>query len=789
MFKTFWIVFLRQVQKFASTYVLNLLGLSFGFACCLACFIHIRYQLSFDRFHTNVNSVFRLTTGNPALDDYWVKVSPPIPPKLKSEIPEIESYARLTSVSYNERVIVQTNEHVFSESYFMMADPELLVILSYPLLMGDKSNVLKDISDVIISETTARKLFGDSNPVGQTIHLVDNNLDFVVSGVFRDLPDNTHLRIDYLISFSNLERIYGPGSRDSWGQYNYFAYVKLLDNTDRTTAQNKIQKITVELKNRQVEFKDLFLQPITDIHFEHNRGNLLPSYDIRYTYIFSTLSFTVLIICLMNYFNLSGLLALKRIKEVGVRKSLGAISRQVNLQFVLEGFVLSFIAMLAGMGIVFLLQPVLQSAMGGSFEFELTDRILILFILVLLALLTIVSFVYLATIVNRITTVSILRGLVANTSKSPRFQQAIILFQITLSIVLLSCSAVIVNQMNFLHNKDLGFDKEGVMNISLSGKLTAEMISTMKLELNTLATVTGVAASDFVPGKANWHQTTWWEGQTAEESMFVMNVGKDFVSAMGIDIIEGSLEEIETSTEKQYIINESAQRQIGWTSAKGKFISPFGERNKLPVTAVVKDFNFQSLHNEIAPLVIVVYPDRNFSQLAVRMAPGNLRKSIEDVHSVFKRIAPSLPFSYMFMDETIYKLYESESRMQGVIVTLTIISVLFAVLGLFTMISFAIQSRTKEVAIRKVLGVSAQGLISLFTTTYFKLIGIAAIIGAPFCWMLMDSWLTNFNEHISLSPLIFLIVLSGMLILVLVIGVIKYVSILKINPAILLKRD
>lgn len=287
MWKNYAHTLLRQLRKFKTTYSINLAGLAFGLACCLVCIVHIRYEFSFDQFHPDGDRIFRMVNGDPSTTDSWVKTAPPIPIKLKAEIPEVEEFVRLHSVTYSEKVVVEYGEKTFLEPYFLMADPNFFQVFHFPLAFGQASTVLADINSIAISRTIASKLFGQDDPVGKVIRLKDNQLDFTVTGVFNDLPANTHLRCDYLVSFENLDRIFGKGSSESWNQYNYFAYIKLHPAANRNAVVSKIQAITVDLPGKnQVSFKKFELQPITDIHFQHNRGNQMPSYDVRYIFIF-----------------------------------------------------------------------------------------------------------------------------------------------------------------------------------------------------------------------------------------------------------------------------------------------------------------------------------------------------------------------------------------------------------------------------------------------------------------------------------------------------------------------
>lgn len=788
MGKNYFLTLLRQLSKYRSTYTINILGLAFGLACCLVCFVHIRYEYSFDQFHSEGKQLYRMVNGDPATVDHWVKTAAPIPPKLKAEVPEVESFTRLHSVTHDEKVLVEYDGELLLEPNFLMADPNFFDVFNFPLITGSASS-LAEQNSVFLSETAAARILGD-NPIGKVIRLKDLQLEFLVKGIFKDLPSNTHLRCDFLISFENLDRVFGKGSSESWNQYNYFAYIKLQQGADVVTVNNKIQALTQELPGTsQVSFKKFQLQPVTDIHFQHNRGNMLPAYDIRYLYIFGTMALSVLVICLMNYFNISAMLSIKRMKEVGIRKSIGATTAQLNRQFLLESLGLSTISLLLCVLLVELLKPLLSSLLASPVRIPYTDPYFVLFTVVLFGLLVVVCCAYLVFHVNRIQSVSMVKAATGKTAQSGLVQHTLIFFQFGISTMLLISSYVIVTQMRFLQSKNLGFDKEQVIRVNVPKGIDAATRSSLKNEVAKSGNVEQAAFSDFVPGKSNWNNSTWWEGQTEPESMSIITAGMDFIPTMKIDLVEGNLEELRSSTEIQYLVNEAALEQIGWATGKGRFISPFGEQRKKAILGVVKDFNFRSLHNKIAPLVLVVYPDRTFSQLYVRLTPGGVKKGIEETETAFKSLIPGLPFEFSFLDESIDKLYEAETRMEDIVVVLTMVSVIFALLGIYTLISFAIENRMKEVAIRKVLGISANQLIGLFTTSYFKLAVMSGLLVIPVCWKLAAEWLTHFDYRIEPSISGFFGILLIMVVLVAGIGLVKYLSIDRINPAATLRSE
>lgn len=792
MLRNYFQTALRQLIRYRSSNVINILGLAFGMACCIMCFVHIRFEYSFDGFHENGSRIFRIVTGDPATTQSWVKMAAPVPPKVKSLLPEVEEFVRVNSVSWSEKVAIESNGQQFLEPFFLMADPSFFNVFNYPLVKGNAADVLTGLNNIVIAESVAKKLFGTEDPIGRIITLKDNKIDFAVAGVMKDFPANSHLRIDYLISFENIDNVLGEGRRDAWREFNYFSYLMLSPLADPIVVQQKMQAISVDIPGQEaLSLQDLRLQPLEDIHFQHNRGNQLPSYDKRYIYIFITLAIAVLVIAAMNYFNLATMLSMRRVKEIGVRKSAGASASQLTRQLMLENIAIVTLSMLLAVVLVKVLTPVVNAALTSPLDVNYLDPLLLTCLVGLVLLLGVGSGSYLAIYVSNFRAAAILKGMVTKSTRGGGVQQSLIGIQFALSLILICSSVVITRQMHFITTKDLGFEQDQVITLSLSRDLSPALATALKTELSQSNHVAAVACSDFTPGRANWHQTAWWEGQAENEDayMYVMTADQQFLPALRMEITEGDVRGLESESERQYVINESARDYIGWDNAVGRMISPFGESAKGPVAAVVKDFHYTSLHTKVEPLIIAIYKERRFSKLHVRLKGGNLQEGIAAVKTIFENVAGNQPLEFAFMDESIGRLYQAEMQLGKVVLGLTAIAVLFALLGIYTLISFSIENRTKEIAIRKVLGISTGDLIALFSTHYFKLAMLAAVVAVPVCWLLLDEWLSRFTYHIALNAWWFLASVLTVFACIALIAYTKYFSMRKVNPAHSLKYE
>lgn len=791
MLFNYLIILARHIGKHPMSYFINFFGLTFGFLACLLSISHIDFEYSYDDIHSKKERIHRVVALDEDHKVGWVKTAAPILPVLKESLPEVEDYVRYNQVSWNESVIVESDGNFFSETRFMMADPSFFQVFDFPILEGMRENLLADPNQIVISESIATKLFGDEEALGQIVKLTDSDLDFQVSGVMANFPENSHIQADYLISFENVEKIFGEGRLQAWNEYNYYAYVLLREGASKDVVEDKVQKITVERQDAENKsFEGLGLQPLEDIHFEHNRGNQLLSYDKKYIYVFFTLAISVLLISLMNYFNLTSMLSLKRVKEVGLRKSFGATNSQLNRQLLFENIVISVFAMSMAALFIKVFRPGISSILDINLSSVFSNPLIVYSALGLSISVGLLAGGYLTFYVSKLKPGDIIKGVFSGGKGRNSFQYILISLQFCLSLILVIGSLHVSRQISLLHSQELGYNYDFVVNIEMNKAWETNKQQQVKNEIARLPLVEEVAFSDFQPGEANWNQTIWWEGQVEDVSMYVMTVGPEFFRAMDINLVEGNYEEIEAITgRREYIINEAARDFIGWDSGKEKLISPFGETAKSPVIAVVEDFNFKSLHSQVEPLVLAVFPERKFSKLVVRLNEADLQSSLASVENKYRELAGGYPFEFSFIDSSLNELYRNEIRLSNIVFLLTFFSVGFALLGIFSLVSFSLERRTKEIAIRKVLGISKPELLKSITSVYLKLVFVSGLIAIPITVYFLDNWLKNFSYRIDVSS--FWVIL-GMLTLfasILVIGVIKMLRVQKINPAQVLKNE
>lgn len=793
MLRNYSKIIVRSLVKSKFYALLNVIGLSIGIAACLIVYIHISYEMSFDTFHSKGNRIYRITLGDISEPGSWVGMSAPIPPVIKDNFPEVEEYFRFARATYQPKALVQHENDYFYEDKFRLVDPSLFSIFEFKLLKGNPQNIFSEPTNLVLTESIAHKYFGNDDPMGKVV-LLDGKHEFQVAGIMEDLPSNTHFDFQLVASFDNLERIFGQGSLDSWNQFNYYAYLLLKEGLDVSAFKSKLQNFTFERAEDTIEnFENLSLQPLNDIHFQYNRGNLKPTYDRSYLYFFSILAVTILFVASINFINLTTAQSFGKIKEVGLRKTLGAARSDIMVRFLLETILQSLLSLvIAGMFIYYFseyISQLLDSQVNpdlGRFDTWGIIFIIIMFVGIL-------SGSYLAFFVSRFSPSSVLKGEFRFAGKGSFIKNTLLTFQFSITLSMIICSIIISKQLHFIQSKNLGLNKEQILVIPIYSKEVREKVNTIKTSLGSVAGVINASASSFIPGQANWHQTVWWEGQLEgqERSFYIFIADKDFVSTLQLEMVNGNIDELESLPEGEYtyLLNESAFEEIGIKDLVGKQISPFGESMRRPLAGIVKDFNFKSLHHNIDPALIAIGDKLSHAQLLIRYNSANTSALINEARSIYQSILPGIPFEYSFLDEGFDLLYKSEIKAGRIIRAVSALSIILALLGLYSLASFHIEERTKEIAIRKILGINNVALIIMLGKNFLKLFIMTILISWPLAWYVMDIWLNNFTYKTALNPTIFIISTIIVFIIVFVTISVKSLQASRRNPVVALRYE
>lgn len=785
MLKNLFIASLRSLLKNKSTFLLNMLALTIGIAACILAFVHIDHELSYDSYHSKSSNIFRIVTGDVPNQQGWVKVATPIPPKLKDELPEVIEFTRLTKFSYNDKISVEYNQNVFNEQNFFLADPAIFSIFDFKPIKGSFPSDPPP-GAAFISDEMASKYFQWEDPIGKLLK-VDGRMEFEVMGVFKKIPNNSHFDLDFIVPFENLEEAKpGTSLTGNWGQFNYFSYVLLDDQANSELVEAKMKEIVAEFGNDQTFlFEDLAFQPLGDIHFQPNRGNLKPAYEPKYLVIYAAVAFAILLISLINFINLNVASSTRRIKEVGVRKVLGASRSQLINQFVSESILTALLASILALIISDIAVPFLNDIIGSSMLLSWSDPKLLTGIVVLIGTVALFSGTYIALYILSFNPVNAVKGVIKIGNKGKGFKDTLMIIQFSVSCILILTSVFIYQQLNHLRNHDIGLNQQGIVTLQLFDQKAQDQVDFLIPELNKIAGVQHVSGSRFTPGSANWHQTVIWEGQTEDISWNLITVDEHFLETFGIVLTEGNVNEIKSLAKSQkyvYIINQAALEETGWETGYGKVISPHGKNGYAPISGVVANFNYKSLHIPVEPCVLVLANYDKYSQVSIKFDTSDTDGLIADISDKFIQMLPNTPFEFTFAEDQFKNLYQVEKQTGQLVGVLTSVAIILALLGVYALLSFTIKERTKEIAIRKVLGIKLKGTIYLLSGNYLKLLLIGNAIGIPVTYFAMNGWLQNFSYQISMNPGTFIGVALATVSLILIVVGFKVVQIENINP-------
>ena len=765
MFKNYLKIALRNLRKYKTYSSINILGLATGMACCILILLYVRQELSYDRFHQNAEQIYRLNINfvTPNGEFRNALSSAPMAPYLQSSFPEIENAVRFCPTMSPE-VLVSVGEKKFYEDRFFYADAPVFEMFTFPLINGDVKSALSNPFSVVLSEEMARKYFGDKNPLGQSIKL-ENNREYTITGIARSLPATSHLQFDFLASFISLETIMGD-DLESWMFNPFYSYFLLPQSVAVAELETKIieaidSKIPESVKARGISLIPN-LQPLTEIHL-NPKGNDLPGgVKIGYIYLFIVVAIAILLIACVNFMNLSTARSATRAKEVGLRKVVGAERLQLIFQFLGESILMALLSFVLALMIVEMILPFFNGIIEKKLEFIYVNNILFLLSLVGITLLVgIVSGSYPALMLSAFQPVRILKGKIEAANKTPLFfRRGLVVFQFIVSIALIGGTIIIYQQIDFMKNKRLGFNKEQVLVVPIRDSKILDRYVSLKTGLLTEPAVKQVGMVQHVPGKGAWGTTVGRESASPDErvSMKYLFVDENFIDALEIELAAGRNYSREFSTDQTeaYIINETAVRELGWQQAEaalGEKIVWAGEPGT--IIGVVKDFHFQPMHVFMQPLVLKFHPG-GANNLLIRIEGDNIPETIAALQQKWIALIPNWPFVYSFLDQDLNNLYLAEDRLGNIIGNFTILAIFIACLGLFGLAAFSAERRTKEIGVRKVLGASIGSIFLLLSKEFVALVLIANIAAIPLAYYGMQQWLQNFSFSIEIDWFAFL---------------------------------
>ena len=772
MFINYLKIALRNLLKHKGYSTINIFGLTLGMACCVLIMLYVQDELSYDRYHANAERIYRVsrqwTNQDGRISLHLGHIAPPFGPLLKSDFPA--SVLEVTRFLRPGTPLVSYGDHHFQESRFFFADSTVFSIFSWELISGDPMTALAEPNSVIISESTSKKYFGSEDAVGKVLRY-NQQEDLKVTGVMRDIPENSHFQADFLCSFISFENAVGAQNLErNWGSNNFATYILTPETFDPAAFMAQLPAFIDKHMgpapngNRPSTGTQLNLWPLSSIHLtSHLDSEVEPNSDVTYIYVYSAVALFVLLIACFNFMNLSTAHASRRAKEVGIRKVLGAYRLLLIRQFLGESILISFIALMVALGGVHLLLPWFNAFVAKSLALNYAGNWPGLLALASIAVIVgMAAGVYPAFFLSAFQPASVLKGETARGRAGLKFRSILVVTQFAISIALIVSMGIVYDQLEFMRKKNLGFDKEMIVYLPANSRIR-EQFAGLRDQLLSQPGITDVTISSRVPSGRLLDS----QGGTAEvggdmrqitSRIADIHVDHNFMKVYRVPFAAGRDFDINLASDstEAFILNEVSIAAIGWSSAEesiGKRFQYGGRTGK--IIGVVRDFHFESLHQKIAPIVFLINPGR-FNAVSVRIAAGHAENVLDILKDRWQLLRPSYPFIPQFVDEQFNRQYESEERLGLVFGIFSGLAVVIACLGLLGLASFVAERRTKEIGVRKVLGASIANIVFQLTKQFTLLVLVANLVAWPLAYFVMTSWLDGFAYRTNIGLFTFL---------------------------------
>jgi putative ABC transport system permease protein len=770
MFKNYLTIAIRNLLRHKLNSTLNIIGLSIGLACALLIITHVKEELSYDRGFSKADRIFRLTNENMGEKSrHWAAISPPMGGAMAEEMPEIEAVARFHR-PYPDQILSYTpatgTPQRFEEKNGFFADQTVIEVFDLKFKQGNPQTALKQVNTIVLTEATAHKYFGKENPIGKVLKDEISNSSFTVSGVLQDFPYATHLPFDYLISMAT-RYTYDKESLNSRGWASFYTYVLLKRPHDKARVEARMPEFMVryyepegETREQILTTRQIHLQPLTDIHLHSSlEKEMVPNSDITYVYIFSIAAFLILLLAVVNFINISTVQAFGRLKEVGVRKVVGAGKSQLIRQFIGESLLLTLFATLLAILLFAIALPFYNELAGKNIRMEHLYTLPNISFVVTLTLLTGgISGGYPAWFVANFHLINSLKGKKNTSWQFNLVRKGLVTFQFVVSVFMIFSTVIIYQQLQYFHTKDVGFDKEQLVAVKMYGGMF-EKIGAIMEALKENPAVADFSMVSTLPGdRFSTDMFTSLNQPDLNIQMRHMWVNASFLQTFDIELKEGDNFLDLPLTKTAFILNEKAAQILNLKTTVGSRFISRGDTGE--VIGIVKDFHFASLHTEVEPLVIVHKPFWT-NYMLINVQGRQLTAAIQSLEKTFQTLTPGSLFSYTFLDDKLNSLYETENRMSAIFQVFAGFAILISCLGLFGLSAYAAQLRTKEVGIRKVLGASIPGVVVLLSQDLLKLVLLAVLFAWPLAYWAASRWLESFAYQIDISWQVFAI--SGVL--------------------------
>ncbi|MGK7396645.1 MAG: FtsX-like permease family protein [Candidatus Cyclobacteriaceae bacterium M3_2C_046] len=782
MFRSYFKISIRNLYKQKLYAMINIGGLAVGLTCFLLIFLFVQHELTYNRDFSNWNSVYRIIykyqPGEVHLnsDMEYAAITPaPLAPTLVEEFPEV---VIATSVDEQTALIGLEENNLYLDKG-LIADAHFFEIFDFPFIYGNTQTALDKPNTIVLTQSLADKIFGHKKPLGQAVIYQNGNYygtneampikdAYIVTGVIQDPPENISFQFSYIASISS-DSFYAE-EINSWGTRFLHTFLLLAEETDHLALQAKLPTV---LNKYYDESHKYIVQSMADMHLQsYNVANDLgPKINPKYVYLFSAIALIVLLLASGNYINLAIARSAGRAREVGLRKAVGAVRQQLILQFLGESVLLTFIALLLALGLTYLVLPVFSDLVDRSIALNFMDNSWLLPGLpTLVFIVGILSGSYPALYMSSLRPFQVLKGKIENRTSGFNLQKFLIVFQYAVSVVLIIGSIVIYRQLQFIQTKELGYDKEHVITVTVRDNSVRKNFEVIRNDLLQNRQIIAITKSESLPTDTRGSSTIDFDGDSKHDSVLYRNlVHYDFLQVFDLQLVAGRNFSQEIQMGEAYIINEAAAKAWGWTPEEAIGQKPFG---RATVIGVVKDFHMQSMYSPIQPLNLILHNARD-KYISLKVGPENISETVEWVEKTFKKYS-SYPFEYSFLDDRYDQLYKSEIKLGMIFGFFTIIAILLASLGIFGMAAFSTTQRTKEIGIRKVMGASLHNIMLLLSRDFLILVIMAFFIALPFAWYAVHQWLQDFAYRINLEWWMF--TLAGLLVFFLAYVAIGYQS-------------
>ncbi len=783
MFQNYLKVALRNLWKHKGFTAINIVGLSSGLAVCLLIVLYVVDESSYDKYNANSERIYRVDADIYFNGTQFTAVTTPAPlaPTLLRDYPQVEQFVRLKN--FGDILVKKDNQSIQNHNA-VFADSTFFRVFTLPMVAGNALTALNEPNSIVIDETAARKYFNSTDVLGKSLY-VDNSVNCKITGVMKDIPRQSHFHFSFI---RPMHDTYHDDQND-WLSNNYQSYILVKQGTGRTSFQINVDAVINKYLVKQLEqvvhtsAKDMEKQgnhfsypliPVTDIHLRSNKSyEFEANGNITYVYIFSVIAVFILLIACVNFMNLSTARSANRAKEVGIRKVAGSSRSDLITQFLTESVLLSFFSLLFALLVAALMLPLFNQLSGKQMQvLTLFSSRILPVLLVLMIVVGCIAGSYPAFYLSSFQPVQVLKGTIAKGFKSSWLRSGLVVFQFFISITLIIGTIVIYNQLNYIRSKNIGYDRQQVLVLNNTYVLDKKL-KPFRQEMLKISGVQNASIAGSMPTETSFNQNGWFRDPTLDAKQVAIltdfYVDPNYIPTLGMKLAGGrNFSRDFASDSTAVILNETAVKLLGYKNPINEILyRPDGSPDHFKakpyhVIGVVKDFNFSSMHDKVGPLVIEM--NENFGRIALRINTKNIPLLIDHIQTTWNSMASGQPFSYSFLDNDFNNIYNAEQRTGKLFISFAVFAIFIACLGLFGLVTYAAEQRTKEIGIRKVLGSSVGGLVAMLSKDFLKLVLIAFVIAFPIAWWAMNKWLQSFAYRISISGCVF--VLAGLLTLV-----------------------